>query len=273
MSKRFGILLLLGALLAWAPLWGGSLPNGMLGAPRPDASAFAAPLATTSDASYNWSGYVAHGGEFTAVSGTWIVPEVSPGEELAADAAWVGIGGSSTRDLIQAGTQAIVSEGRVYYQTWYELLPAVSIPLPLRIAPGDEVSVSIVEIAPDYWHISLTNNTTGRSHSLEVAYESSRSSAEWVQEMPSRVEGGFIPLSNFGEIYFLRGSTVKDGVAMTPEEAGARPLAMVNYVGEMLALPSVLAADGAFSVVRTNAPAYVTRPTPSPVIPTLLQPL
>jgi hypothetical protein len=231
-----------------------------------DAAAFGAPLATRADASFNWSGYVAEGAEYSAVSATWAVPEVQDTDhELGADAAWVGIGGVATDDLIQAGTQAVVQDGEVYYEAWYEKLPAASVAVPLRVHPGDSVTVSLTEARPGYWHISFVNHTTNRSYSFTTRYNSSRSSAEWVQEMPSLAlhrGGGFIPLNDFGSIVFTGARAVVDGESKTPEEAAAQPLAMYSYEGSALALPSVLGSDGAsFSVVRTEAEATLTRAT------------
>lgn len=216
-----------------------------------------APLATSTDASYNWAGYVAEDGRYSAVSGRWVVPEAAPhpGAELSAEAAWVGIGGAKTRDLIQAGTQALASEdGSVQYAAWYELLPAASVPVPLPVAAGDVVGVSVTHVGGTLWHIGFINETKGESHDLTVRYRSSFSSAEWVQEMPSLARhGSFIPLSDFGAIAFLGGSTVKDGVAHPIASAGALPLRMINAEGEPLAVPTALAPSGGFSVLRTDA--------------------
>src|SRR5205807_743579 len=66
--------------------------------------------ASSASRSSNWSGYVANGGSFTAVTATWVVPQVSA-TSTGADATWVGIGGLNSRDLIQAGTQASVGGG------------------------------------------------------------------------------------------------------------------------------------------------------------------
>src|SRR5216117_2708051 len=81
--------------------------------------------------SSNWSGYAATGGVVTSVTGSWIVPTVSS-TSAGADATWVGIGGLTGRDLIQAGTQAMVSaNGTVEYSAWTEMLPQSSRTVPL----------------------------------------------------------------------------------------------------------------------------------------------
>ncbi|MDE3077744.1 MAG: hypothetical protein KGJ86_20175, partial [Chloroflexota bacterium] len=87
--------------------------------------------------SRNWSGYAASGGAFTSVGGTWTVPKATSSGSLGADAAWVGIGGEHSRDLIQAGTEeTVLRSGRVQYDAWIEMLPQYSHPVPLGIHAG-----------------------------------------------------------------------------------------------------------------------------------------
>ena len=138
------------------------------------------------DTAINWSGYVETGGRYTSVSASWNVPAIAEGDPNGADATWVGIGGVESRDLIQAGTQTILDEsGAARYQAWYELLPDVSTPVPLDIAAGDSVSVSITLISRTDWLIAFRDNTRGTSYSKEVAYRSTFSSAEWIEELPA----------------------------------------------------------------------------------------
>jgi hypothetical protein len=203
--------------------------------------------------SNNWAGYVTTGGSFTSVIGSWIVPQVNP-TGTSADATWVGIGGMAHRDLIQTGTQAIVNNnGMTSYQAWYEMLPANSHKIPLSINPGDSVTASIVSQSEGQWTISMRDDTTGQNYQTTVTYASSLSSAEWIEEMPVRGRY-FIPLDNFGSVQFSALSTVKDGTTLTPSQAGAHPMVMDNYRGQVLALPSALGSDGAsFTVNRTGS--------------------
>jgi hypothetical protein len=211
------------------------------------------------DVSHNWSGYAATGGRFTAVSGTWTVPEFTPTGTFGIDAAWVGIGGVHSRDLIQAGTEQTVSgSGRSQYRAWVETLPEASRPISLRVHPGDSVTVSIAEQTLNNWLIQFTNNTTGQTYQETLEYTSTHSSAEWVQEAPSAGgrRGGILPLSDFGTIAFSDGSAVKDGQTQTIAGSGATAITMLNGNNQALAVPSPLGPDGAsFSVARTDAPA------------------
>jgi hypothetical protein len=203
--------------------------------------------------SQNWAGYAATGGKFTAVNGTWTVPQFTPSSPAGADAAWVGIGGVNTRDLIQAGTQQTVTgNGTTQYQAWVETLPQASHPVNLTINPGDSVSVSITQQqAPTEWLIAFKNNTTGQTLNVTEHYTSSMTSAEWIQEAPSAARGQQIPLDNFGTISFSAGGAVKDGKSVNIADAGAQAITMINRAGQTQASTSTLGADGAsFSVSR-----------------------
>lgn len=219
----------------------------------PRATGATLPPVTNASRSSNWSGYSATGGTFTSVTGTWIVP-VTASSPAGVDAAWVGIGGVDTEDLVQAGTMATVtSAGAVSYEAWIEMLPASSRTVPLAVSGGDSVTVTITERSPDRWHLALRNNSTGGRYEITVDYVSSRSSAEWVEEAPSSARG-LLPLSDFGTIRFAGAAAVRDGQTLTPARLGARPIAMYNGLGQALAVPSQLSAAGdVFEVTRTAA--------------------
>ena len=211
--------------------------------------------ARVSDTSSNWSGYVANGGTYTSLTGTWNVPQVGA-TTTGADATWVGIGGVSGTDLIQAGTMATVTGGGVSYEAWIEMLPDASQTISLDVTAGDSVSVAITEQTSGVWLISMVNNTTRGSYQRTVTYRSSRSSAEWIQEAPSSGRG-IVPLDDFGTVRFTGGSAVRDGKALNLNALGATPVAMVNRAGEAIAQPSTLGTDGSFAITRTDAPGNV----------------
>jgi Peptidase A4 family len=115
--------------------------------------------------SRNWAGYAATGGSYTAVSGTWTVPDFSASSPTGLDATWVGIGGIDSRDLIQAGTQQQTSgAGHTQYSAWVETLPQPSRTVPLVIHAGDSISVSLSEQSRGNWLVLLTNNPNGPAH-------------------------------------------------------------------------------------------------------------
>ncbi len=248
-------LLSIGVLLSVAAVFLGNSPGSsatlLEGNSQP---AFYAPLATTTAASYNWAGYIANQGTYTAVSATWRVPQVLAAHSLAGEATWVGIGGVESDDLIQAGTQSMTENGQVEYETWYETLPEVSQVAPLSVSAGDSITVALTEVGTDTWQILFVNNTTDKQSVRTVTYHSEHSSANWVEESPLVVGGrhvGLLPLVDFGAVVFRAAGAVKDGIATTPESAGATPLSLYSHFGSALAAPSVLGQDGAsFSVTR-----------------------
>jgi hypothetical protein len=212
--------------------------------------------AQVSDTSSNWSGYVASGGTYTSVTGTWIIPQVGA-TTSGADATWVGIGGVTGTDLLQAGTQVTVSGGSVSYEAWVEMLPESSRTVSLDVAPGDTVTVTMTEQSRGEWLIVMANNTTKGSYQRTVTYSSSRTSAEWIQEAPSAGRS-IIPLDDFGTVRFIGGSAVRDGKTQSLSGLGATPVAMINRAGQAIAQPSTLGADGSsFTVTRTSAPGTV----------------
>lgn len=249
--------LLLGAVLF---ISGGHAPGAAFPALR-SATSSEAVISPAEDAgySYNWAGYEADRGGYSGVWGSWIVPTVGSAS-WGADATWVGLGGVESDDLLQAGTQAVVSpDGGVEYQAWVEAMPGASHEVPLEVSPGDSVSVSIQKSAPGLWRVSLSNTTTGKKYALSVPYDSSELSAEWIEEAPSTMEGKVLPLSLFGAVRFLGGGAMEDGTPRTIADSGAQALNMVTRRGDLLTQTSVLSEDGGFSVVRTDSAAYSSR--------------
>jgi Peptidase A4 family len=209
--------------------------------------------ATVTSSSSNWSGYAANGGTFTSVSATWTVPTVSSAS-AGADATWVGIGGLTSDDLLQAGTQAMVDgSGTVEYSSWIEMLPQSSRSVPLSVSAGDSVTVAITQQSGNDWLIAMKNNTTGGTYTVTVQYRSSNSSAEWVQEAPS-IGRGLVSLDQFGTLRFSGAAAVRDGKTMSLSDLGAKAITMINGQGQAIAQPSTIASDGSsFTIARTDA--------------------
>ncbi len=209
------------------------------------------------DTSANWAGYVAEGDKYTGVNGSWIVPAVSADQahDVSADATWVGIGGVESRDLIQAGTQAIVQGTHVQYEAWYELLPHYQTHIPLAIHAGDSVSVSLAQISTGKWQLTFANNSTGKTYQTSLDYDSTLSSAEWIEEMPVGSIGhslSYLPLDNFDNARFTNAGAIVNGTQKQLSETDAHPITMLG-ADMAIATPSVIGNDGtSFSVARTN---------------------
>ena len=169
----------------------------------------------------NWAGYAVAVNGVTSVTGTWIVPNAGtlpPG----VSSTWAGIGGFTTQDLIQAGTQQISSPldqlitGGAY-SAWYELLPAGPVVLTgcsgdsaCTVHPGESMTTTITNAGGNNWTIAVTDSGHW-TKSIAVTYASSKSSAEWIHESPS-LEGVLpVPVGNSGTVTFDGTNTMTVG--------------------------------------------------------------
>lgn len=246
--------LLLVGILSFALAGGSALPKNISSVFTDTSGNSSSSVPTTvakGDISRNWSGYASENGTFTGVSGNWIVPKVNSTLTFGADATWVGIGGVNTDDLIQAGTQTTVDRnGNVMYEAFVEMLPDASVPINLSVNAGDTIHAQVLQQASGIWNITLQNQTTGNKTSLVVKYNSSLSSAEWIEEAPSGTQN-ILPLDDFGSVIFHNGQAVKNGKKVTIAKSNATPLTMGNPIGGVLATATTLGSDGAsFSVNR-----------------------
>lgn len=211
--------------------------------------------ATISSVTANWAGYVASGNSYTGITAGWTVPSVSASAAAqSADATWIGIGGSSSTDLIQIGTENIVVNGQDQLVAFYEELPDYAQTITsVSLSPGDTVTASVNETATDVWTLTLRDTTNGQSFTTTVDYDSSHSSAEWIQEAPSTTSG-IMALDEFGSVSFTGGTVTADGSTESIKASGASAITMANSAGEQLTTVSALSSGGdGFSVTRTDA--------------------
>ena len=153
--------------------------------------------------SSNWSGY-AETGSFTTAVGHWTVPTVSRTSNTPNrfSSQWVGIDGFNNANLIQTGTEADFSNGSARYLVWWEILPAAETVIPSVSAhPGDSFTASVTKVSGTTWRISIANNTTGQSFSINRTYRGAGTSAEWIEEATS-VNGQIGPPAKFSTFSF-----------------------------------------------------------------------
>jgi len=177
--------------------------------------------------STNWSGYAigtGSTGNYTSASFSWRVQSAtyvnygsSNPYSFNDSSQWVGIGGNVTSDLIQLGSDSYVgSGGTPIYTVWYEMLPADSINLTncapaslssCPVSPGDAMSASLsctANCTPNNsnmkWTLSMMNSTKGWTWTENFTYQSSLSSAEWIEEAPFYSE--IAAIANFGTAPF-----------------------------------------------------------------------
>jgi hypothetical protein len=234
----------------------------------------ASPLPAVADTvpaagSANWAGYAANassgGSGFSRVSGSWVQPSADPSAGDGYSAFWVGIGGDGQSNALeQVGTQANVQNGQPVYYAWYELVPSAPVKLDLAINPGDHISASVAVDGTNVT-VSLTDQTTGQSHAQTLQMDNpDTSSAEWIAEAPSSVDGQGnatpLPLADFGTVGFTGSSATADGHTGTISDSAwsSQPVAL-SESSSATAQPSSLSSDGSsFSVAWQSGDAGVS---------------
>ena len=162
--------------------------------------------------SSNWSGVADTGDTYTSVKGSWKTPTVvsAPGNRYASD--WVGIGGFSTRDLIQAGTSEQMVNGVAQYNAWTEVLPNPEVPIAgFAVHPGDAMTVTVKKGTGNKWTIIVNDATTGKTFTKHLTYASCLCSAEWIHEAPTVNGTQAILASTTNAVFdpgFVNGATV-----------------------------------------------------------------
>jgi hypothetical protein len=215
--------------------------------------------------STNWSGYALStgAGAVSRVAGSWVVPAVSS-RVAGYSSAWVGIDGWNSGSVEQIGTDSDYVNGRFYYYAWYEMYPVGSVNLSLTINPGDTIDASVSYTGSSEFTMALTNVTTGNSFSItKTSAQAQRSSAEWIQEAPSSING-VLPLANFGKINFS-GATANVSGTSGPADNGwagstLNQTNMVTRTGSLKATTSALTDSGSpaassFSVTSVSSGA------------------
>ena len=223
---------------------------GASGAPAPATTPSSSPPVVTATATTNWSGYGIDAKGVTAIHAAWIVPTAIAPPTTGYAATWVGIGGQTTDDLIQAGTEQDIENGVPTYYAWVETLPDDTLgvsPRRLPARPGDLFAVTITNSGGNNWSIMLENRTTNQHLSLTVTYASCKCSAEWIEEVPDLADVSDPALANFGTVTFTEATATVAGVVHTAADLHPEPLTL-NQHGKVVAQPRI-AADGTSLVV------------------------
>jgi hypothetical protein len=165
-----------------------------------------------SSSSSNWAGYAVHraGVKFQKVEAAWTQPVLHCTRGYNSYSAfWVGLGGFSenSQALEQVGTEADCrSSGKASDSAWYELVPAPSKPLKLKVSPGDMIA-ALVQVDGHQATLELYDTTSHKSATKTLrAGLIDVSSAEWIAEAPSDCISAnscdTLPLANFGSTSF-----------------------------------------------------------------------
>jgi peptidase A4-like protein len=214
--------------------------------------AAAAQPSSTDQTSRNWSGYIAGDAYYSGVSALIQTPVASGYQPRgrSAIASWVGIGGATAPDLIQAGVEVDVNASGTVYDAWYEMLPQSSRTTTLTISAGHWVQVDIREVDVDLWQISIVDGQ--QVFQIDVPYTSSHSSAEWIVEDPSLARG-LLPLAFVTGTNFANMAAVANGETTRAAQLAPLPVFLVAGGGQTVASPSALGGDGQSFNVLTPA--------------------
>jgi hypothetical protein len=201
--------------------------------------------------SLSWTGYIIsqnfnskHG--VTSVEASWTVAQVNNSVGDGFSSTWIGIGGQTDKTLIQVGTEQDSTSGQENCLAWYELLPSYSVPINgLIISPGDrmDASLNLVDSNLNVWNIQLRDNTNGQNFNLNVDYNSTLSSGEWIVERPA-INGQISTLCDFGAVPFSNCHITVNKVQGSIDNFTYTKIKMTNQLNTPLATVSGLSTDG-----------------------------
>lgn len=238
-----------------------------------------AAMADTTNSS-NWAGYAAHrsGVEFKKVSGSWTQPAAACTlGSRTYSSVWVGIGGFAVNSnaLEQIGSEVDCNaRGKVVSSVWYEVVPAPSRTIRMKVSPGDQLTANVVVVGHAV-KLTLSDLTRGKTFTRTIAARTvDVSSAEWIVEAPSQCSGSFcrlLPLADFGTATFGRARAqttvghlgpISDHrwgtTRITLAGSGQRFINNSATASQSLASASPLTADGSSFTVTYTAPSTTT---------------
>lgn len=228
-------------------------------------------LPANTQQSGNWGGYIVtskSANEYTSISGSWTVPNITSSQSNALAGQWIGLGGVSTTDLLQIGTIEQLENGQPVAELFWEKLPDVAQTI-VTVPIGSTINASISKADSSglAWNLTFTATTSSgetQSQTISVTLDSTYAqeigtSAEWISEDPSYTDGRLYPLANMGTVTYS--SALANGLALNSSENAVIPVAMVSN-NNILIAPSTLGTDGeSFSttVITSNSSSSSSR--------------
>lgn len=246
--KRPGTSVGLTLWLVAALLWMYGMPRG----PHTFAQPIPVPAATTNQ---YWAGYIAaDSGPYTAIQATWTVPVAPCAPAVGRNATayvWIGEGGylrGLASPLIQVGTASDCLAGMASYHAFYEWYPGIyATDFPIAVRPGDSVTARLEESMPDFWTLSVRDETTALHSTTATFYRPDTGSAELVVERPTLCAMwgcGQVDLGRFGSVTF-HDIAVQTATGPQPgADLHAAPIALVDGSGRQLAVPARVYESG-----------------------------
>ena len=227
-----------------------------------DVTGLSAPARGIVVATGQWTGYVVGNGPYSAVTGTFTVPNLLvPTTSETVVTEWVGIDGIyPNTSLIQAGISETTKPGsdQVALQPWWEILPDDPTIQPvdwhqLSVLPGHSVTVTIWQVAGSRWGISMKDSATGQIYTTVQDYSGPGTSADWIVEAPANIDTASVyKLGQFtSDIAFSKARFVGEPAAV--DRSATEELPPIVQAGVTVAVPSALSGGG-FTVAYGATP-------------------
>ncbi len=225
-------------------------------------------LPSNTQSSSNWAGYIdsptSSSDAYTSISGSWTIPTISASKSDAVASQWIGLGGATSTDLLQMGTIEEEENGQPMAEVFWEKLPDVAQNV-MSVPIGSKVTVNISEATSSTWNLTFSatspagqTQTQTIAENLDSSYdEGIGTSAEWISEDPSDVNGQLVPLANMGTINYE--SATVDGQPLNSAGNTAVPVALVSSSQNVLIYPSTVGADNkSFSTTSATSSSSVS---------------
>lgn len=132
-----------------------------------------------------------------SASGAWTVPSVNctaNGKPISGEVAvWPGLGGTSSDDLAQIGTDSQCINGKATYWAWYEFVPSQSKAIHITgngkypVSAGDSIRATVTEQGAGYFALQIWNDSRSWYYPvlhLDQSAHSTPLTAEWIVEDP-----------------------------------------------------------------------------------------
>ena len=131
-----------------------------------------------------WAGYVASGGNFHTITGSWTQPEVTCTGGGDMFAPWVGIDGYGSQTVEQVGVQVDCSSGSPVTSPWWEMYPQPPVFWNDQVNPGDTMTGTVTDNGGEYT-LTLADQTQGWTETTRQSIDNAQdASAEAVTEAP-----------------------------------------------------------------------------------------
>lgn len=219
--------------------------------------------------STNWVGYAVDSAGITAISASWIIPEVKcvntiGGSEVTQGAVvWIGVDGLTGTALVpeQVGTGSICYNGSAVYYAWEEdptVGPGtanhnVVVRFGQEISAGERITASIAYLGNNRFRMTIADIQAGDSKTWDgiSVPNAPRTSAEWIVEAPYNINTGKqLALPQSKPIAFTDCSASVNNAAGSIVQLKAEPINMVDNKSNIIAAPQSLNQAGtSFNVV------------------------